>query len=66
VNTVTGERPRDRQRGEIVYFTVPGGGAVFSVGSITFCGSLWNGTAFAGPVSRLLGNVVRGFLAGRF
>ena len=65
VNTVTGERPRDLQRGEIVYFTVPGGGAVFSVGSITFCGSLWNGTAFAGPVSRLLENVVRGFLAGR-
>ena len=28
-------------RGEIVYFDTPAGGAVFSVGSITFCGSLW-------------------------
>ena len=63
VATVTGERPRDLQRGEIVYFTVPGGGAVFSVGSITFCGSLWDGEAFAGPVSRLLENVVRRFMA---
>ncbi|SDE23926.1 N,N-dimethylformamidase beta subunit family domain-containing protein [Belnapia rosea] len=63
VATVTGEPPRDLQRGEIVYFAVPGGGAVFSVGSITFCGSLWDGRAFAGPVSRLLENVVRRFMA---
>jgi N,N-dimethylformamidase len=62
VATVTGERPQDLQRGEIVYFTLPGGGAVFSVGSITFCGSLWDGRAFAGPVSRLLENVVRRFM----
>ncbi|MBL6080391.1 N,N-dimethylformamidase large subunit [Belnapia sp. T18] len=62
VATVTGEPPRALQRGEIVYFTVPGGGAVFSVGSITFCGSLWDGRAFAGPVSRLLENVVRRFM----
>jgi N,N-dimethylformamidase len=61
VATVTGELPRELQRGEIVYFTVPGDGAVFSVGSITFCGSLWDGRAFAGPVSRLLENVVRRF-----
>lgn len=63
VATVTGERPADLQRGEIVYFTTPGGGAVFSVGSITFCGSLWDGQAFAGPVSRLLENVLRRFMA---
>lgn len=63
VATVTGERPADLQRGEIVYFTTPGGGAVFSVGSITFCGSLWDGEAFAGPVSRLLENVLRRFMA---
>ncbi len=31
-------------RADMVYFDVPGGGAVFSVSSITFCGSLpWNG-----------------------
>lgn len=63
VATVTGERPADLQRGEIVTFTTPGGGAVFSVGSITFCGSLWDGQAFAGPVSRLLENVLRRFMA---
>jgi N,N-dimethylformamidase len=63
IATVTGERPADLQRGEIVYFETPGGGAVFSAGSITFCGSLWDGQAFAGPVSRLLENVVRRFAA---
>ena len=38
----------------------PAGGAVFSVGSITFCGSLWR-DGFEGPVSQLLDNVVRRF-----
>jgi N,N-dimethylformamidase len=46
-------------RAEIVWFDTPSGGAVFSVGSITFCGTLWRDGAFAGPVSRLLENVVR-------
>ncbi len=62
IATVTGESPDALKRAEIVYFETPGGGAVFSVGSITFCGSLWGGTAFDGGVSRLLENVVRGFL----
>jgi N,N-dimethylformamidase len=61
IATVTGEKPADLMRGEIVYFTTPSGGAVFSVGSITFCGSLWH-NGFTGPVSRLLENVVRHFL----
>jgi N,N-dimethylformamidase len=43
-----------------VYFNTPSGGAVFSVGSITFCGSLWR-DGFEGPVSQLLENVVRRF-----
>ena len=60
VNTVSGESPDDLKRGEIVYFEREGGGAVFSVGSITFCGSLWQ-DGFQGPVSRLLENVVRRF-----
>ncbi|MDJ0388512.1 N,N-dimethylformamidase large subunit [Roseomonas sp. E05] len=60
VNTVSGETPEALKRGEIVYFDTPGGGAVFSVGSITFCGSLWR-NGFEGPVSRLLENVVRRF-----
>jgi len=63
VNTVTGEAPRDLIRAEIVYFETQNGGAVFAVGSITFCGSLlWNGRD--NNVSRLLGNVVRRFAAG--
>jgi N,N-dimethylformamidase len=59
--TVTGERLEDLMRAEIVWFPTQGGGEVFSVGSITFCGSLWHDGAFDGPVSRLLENVVRRF-----
>ncbi|OJY76892.1 MAG: N,N-dimethylformamidase large subunit [Rhodospirillales bacterium 70-18] len=59
--TVNGEPPAELMRGEIVHFATPSGGAVFAVGSITFCGSLWHDGAFQGPVSRLLENVVRRF-----
>lgn len=59
--TVTGERLEDLMRAEIVWFSTPGGGEVFSVGSITFCGSLWRNGAFDGPISRLLENVIRRF-----
>jgi N,N-dimethylformamidase len=59
--TVTGETLEDLMRAEIVWFPTEGGGEVFSVGSITFCGSLWRDGAFQGPVSRLLENVVRRF-----
>jgi len=59
--TITGEHVKDLVRAEIVYFEREGGGAVFSVGSITFCGSLWRNGEFEGPVSRLLENVVRRF-----
>ena len=62
VNTVTGEAPRDLIRAEIVIFDTDHGGAVFAVGSITFCGSLsHHGTK--NPISRLLDNVVRRFSA---
>ena len=54
---------RALKRAEIVYFRTPAGGEVFSVGSITFLGSLWR-NGFEGPVSRLLENVVRRFGAG--
>jgi N,N-dimethylformamidase len=59
--TINGEDAPELMRGEIVYFDTPSGGAVFSVGSITFCGSLWRDGRFDGPVSRLLENVVRRF-----
>jgi N,N-dimethylformamidase len=58
--TINGEEVADLSRGEIVYFETASGGAVFSVGSITFCGSLWR-NGFEGPVSQLLENVVRRF-----
>jgi N,N-dimethylformamidase len=60
--SISGDKIEDLARGEIVYFDTPRGGAVFSVGSITFCGSLWR-NGFEGPVSRLLENVVRRFIA---
>jgi N,N-dimethylformamidase len=60
LSTTNGEPPDALKRAELVYFVTPGGGEVFSVGSITFCGSLWR-NGFEGPVSRLLENVVRRF-----
>ena len=42
---------------DMVFFEVPGGGSVFSTGSITFCGSLpWN--KFDNNVSKLLENII--------
>ncbi|MBV9976891.1 MAG: N,N-dimethylformamidase large subunit [Hyphomicrobiales bacterium] len=64
LHTVSGEPPNELKRAEIVYFDTPSCGAVFSVGSITFCGSLWR-NGFEGPVSRLLENVVRRFSAAK-
>lgn len=60
LHTVSGEKPPDLIRSELVYFERPGGGAVFSVGSITFCGSL-NENKGRNGVSQLLENVVRRF-----
>lgn len=60
ISTVTGEAPADLIRAEIVHFERPGGGAVFAVGSITFCGSL-NHRGGDNGVSRMLENVVRRF-----
>ena len=49
-------------RADIVFFETPAGGAVFSVGSITFCGSLAHNN-YDNSVSRMLGNVLDRFLA---
>ncbi|HYG41692.1 MAG TPA: N,N-dimethylformamidase beta subunit family domain-containing protein, partial [Bordetella sp.] len=55
-----GDKAASLVRAEIVYFENDYGGAVFSVGSITFCGSLpWNN--FDNPISTLLGNVLDHF-----
>ena len=62
LTTVSGERVDALKRGEIVYFDTPGGGAVWSTGSITYAGSLWR-NGFDGPISRLTENVLRRFMA---
>jgi N,N-dimethylformamidase len=60
VTTVNGERPKALIRSEIVYFETVAGGAVFSTGSITFCGSL-SYNNYNNNVSRMLENVLRRF-----
>ena len=57
-----GEPAESLLRADLVYFEVPGGGAVFSTGSITFCGSLPHND-FDNSISRMLENVLRRFLA---
>lgn len=57
-----GESFESLVRADIVYFETGKGGAVFSTGSITFCGSLpWNDCD--NNVSRMLRNVLDRFLA---
>ena len=48
-------------RSDMVFFETPSGGAVFSVGSITFCGSLPH-NKFDNNISTLLQNVINRFV----
>ena len=48
-------------RSDIVLFETPSGGAVFAAGSICFCGALSH-AGYDNNISRMVGNVVRGFL----
>lgn len=50
-----------RTRADIVYYKTPGNGAVFSVGSMAWCGSLSH-NRYDNNVSRLMRNVIDGFL----
>ncbi|MEI8303818.1 MAG: N,N-dimethylformamidase beta subunit family domain-containing protein [Burkholderiales bacterium] len=60
ITTIPGRSHRELIRADMTYFDCPGGGEVFSVGSITFCGSLpVNG--FDNDISRILDNVIRRF-----
>ena len=61
ITTLPGDAPADLVRADMVFFETPNGGAVFSVGSITFCGSLVS-NGCDNDVSRLLANVMRRFL----
>lgn len=47
-------------RADMVYMATPKGGAVFSTGSISWCGSLSHGT-YDNNVSRITDNVLRQF-----
>lgn len=60
--TLAGEPEPELIRADLVFFETAGGkGAVFSTGSITWCGSLpTNG--FENDVSRVTENVIRRFL----
>jgi N,N-dimethylformamidase len=62
VATLPGEPPEELIRSDMVYFETPRGGGVFSVGSISFCGSLPHG-GFRNNISRIVDNVLRRFRA---
>jgi N,N-dimethylformamidase len=62
--SATGERPSRMIRADMTYAELPGGGAVFAVGSITFCGSLSH-NGYDNNVSRILRNVIDRFRAPR-
>ena len=58
--TRPGEPEKDLIRAEIVYYETPNGGAVFSVGSISYCGSLPH-NRFDNNISKLTNNVLSRF-----
>ncbi|HJQ60330.1 MAG TPA: N,N-dimethylformamidase beta subunit family domain-containing protein [Vineibacter sp.] len=58
--TVPGVHKDQLIRADMTYFDAPNGGAVFSTGSITFCGSLPHNN-FNNNVSRILFNVLNRF-----
>ena len=59
--TWPGEPAGDLIRADMVFFETPGGGAVFSTGSITFCGSLPVNDC-DNNISRMTANVLNRFL----
>ena len=62
ITNLSGGPENETKHADMVYTEYPGGGSVFSTGSITFCGSLpWN--AFDNNVSQLLLNVMRKHLS---
>ncbi len=59
-NTLPGQPAEELIRADMVYFETPNGGAVFSVGSITFCGSLAH-HQYDNNISRIVNNVLTRF-----
>ena len=61
LTNLSGGPEAQAKRADMVYFTTEDGGQVFSVGSITFCGSLpWNN--YDNNISKLLSNVLTRFI----
>ena len=60
ISTVSGEPPKRLLRADMTYAELPNGGAIFAVGSITFCGSLSH-NGYDNNVSRILRNVLDRF-----
>ena len=60
-STESGEPPKDLVHADIVIFGTQNEGAVFSVGSITFCGSLSHND-YENNVSQILHNVLSHFI----
>lgn len=60
ISAGTGET-NPRTRADIVYYKTPGDGAVFSVGSMAWCGSLSHND-YQNNVSQIMQNVINGFL----
>ena len=59
-HTWSREPPQALVRADMTYFETPAGGAVFSVGSITFCGSLSHDD-YANDISTIIDNVLTRF-----
>ena len=61
LTNLSGGPEAQAKRADMIYFTTEGNGQVFSVGSITFCGSLpWNN--YDNNISKLLSNVLGRFI----
>ncbi|MEZ5853904.1 MAG: DUF6605 domain-containing protein [Hyphomicrobiaceae bacterium] len=61
LTTIPGKRPKDLIHADLTFFEAPNNGAVFSTGSITYCGSLPHNN-FDNDVSRITKNVLDRFL----
>ena len=62
LTNLSGGPEAQAKRADMVHFTTEGGGQVFAVGSITFCGSLpWNN--YNNNISMLLSNVIKRFIS---
>jgi N,N-dimethylformamidase len=62
ITTIPGKSHKELIRADMTYFDCNGGGAVFSVGSITFCGSLPVNN-FNNDCSKVLLNIVNRFIS---